>query len=399
MSVSVFFCQALIGRVICWESDPEGDMTAYKICDASSHALTSLRERFQETYKEHTFTRRGLASMFQIMPPFIDLRAILKAGCSQENFRLLEQGCGSGHFLLYAKGLCPSMAIYGANLKGYNFGQADGTPAMMLAIAEYFKVPLMCNPLTGDPALPDVRLTKSLASSEFNYLKIFKRKRFDLIVSRDALGEGMLLPHESHIFIPKMLVALKPGGTIIAQTAYGADYVYHDVPGFEKKSFTILGVFNARYRQDTVSILLYKIHQQLPLMYDSSDWQQNREKSFPASFFGLVIRRCLPNDTSSTLSDKGCIVPPDYTNPYPEDLKLWNATFSKWQPHNDPEFTIVYTSDGRDPNAVNVSRVDYIFEYYDNLRRVLQQWTVEGIPDLSLFYAAQRKKHRSRFSD
>lgn len=316
--------------------------------------------------------------MVEIMPPFMDLLAILKTGCSTKHFQLLEQGCGSAQFLLYAKALCPSMQLHGINFEGYKgFGQADGFP-MMLAVAEMFKTPIMCSNRTGAPAFPDVRFTSSIADSDFTYNQNFPGLQFDVILSRDALNAMKLKPRESHVYIPKMLAALKPGGTIIAQTDYGADFIFHDLPGFEEKPFTIVGVVNVPHGKGTVSIMLYKKHE-LDEGSDNKDWDRMRRRRFYASFFGLVIRKCLSGEPIT--SETGCILPTDYTNPYPEDLDLWKANFSTWRPYTDINYKASMTFDGKEYFKTSPRRVDYTFAYHQNLLAVLQRWQLEGIPD------------------
>jgi len=290
------------------------------------------------------------------MPDFFDLNARLQLACSHgAPFHMLEQGCGSGRFLLDAKMKFPMLQLHGVNYRGYiGYGQVDVSLPQLLSAAEHFNVTLMCSADGGVPVFPDVRLTESIAAPDFAYAHYFPGVKFDLIVSRDALNAMKLVERESHVYIPKMLQALKPGGMAIVQTDYAANYIYHDVPGFAAKPFTIVGEWETRFDGARVSMLMYKKHE------DGPHWNKRRNESFYYSFFGLVIRKCLPSDAAGT----GCILPRDYVNRYPGDLQVWKAPFSDWKPARKEAIP---------------HRVQYAFDYHENLVQYLRKWEREGV--------------------
>jgi len=293
--------------------------------------------------------------MAEVMPEFFSLPMVLAtAAAGAAKFHLLDQGCGSGRFLLETKQAFPALQVYGTNFRGYTgYGQVDSIP-QLLSAAEHFNVTVMCSADDGAPVFPDVRLTESIAASDYAYAHYFPSVKFDLIVSRDALNAMKLKTGESHVYIPIMLHALKPGGSAVVQTDYGANYIYHDIPGFAAKSFTIVGEWETRFDGARVSMLMYKKHE------DGPHWDKRRNESFYYSFFGLVIRNCLPSDAAGT----GCILPRDYVNRYPGDLLVWKAPFSDWKPARKEAIP---------------QRVQYAFDYHENLVQYLRKWERQGV--------------------
>jgi len=238
----------------------------------------------------------------------------------------------------------------------------DDTLPHLVSAADHFKVAIMCR--EGQPILPTIKLTVSIAKPDFSYARyIPSALPLDLILSRDALNAMKLEPNESHVYIPKMLLALKPGGMAVCQTDYGADYIYHDVPGFREKPFTILGVWNVRYDGGTVSFLYYK-RRELPS--GNPDWDKKRAETFYYSFFGLVIKRCLPGEQVTAW--RGCILPQRYGNVFPQDLKLWKAPMSSWKPARREAIP---------------ERIQYAFDYHANLMKQLHLWEQGGLPVLA----------------
>lgn len=329
--------------------------TAYRACDAASEQLAALRRELDTPFQEHVYTRRGFSSLAEVMPEFFSLPMFLgTAAAGAAKFHLLEQGCGSGRFLLETKQAFPALQLYGVNYRGYTgYGQVDGSLPQLLSAADHFNVTVMCSD-GGAPVFPEVRLTESITASDFAYAHFFPSVKFDLIVSRDALNAMKLDAGESHVYIPKMLHALKPGGLAVVQTDYAANYIYHDMPGFAAKPFTIVGEWETRFDGARVSMLMYKKHE------DGQHLDKRRSESFYYSFFGLVIRKCLPSDTPGT----GCILPHDYVNRYPGDLQLWKAPFSDWKPARKEAIP---------------HRVQYAFDYHENLVQFLRKWEREGV--------------------
>jgi SAM-dependent methyltransferase len=342
-------------------------------CASDSPHLVTLRSQIETPFQEHVYTRRGFSSMTevrsdfqviplsnlfplraQIAPAFFDLSRFLNESCSGGRaLNLLEQGCGSSRFLQETKRSFPVHNLFGTNFEGYTgYGQVDGSLPQMLSAAEHFGVPVMCSTADGRPTFPDVRLTASIADPTFRYELYFPGVQFDLILSRDALNSMKLNADESHVYIPKMLRALKPGGLVIAQTDYAADYIYHDVHGFTSKPFTIVGEWETTFDGGRVSMLLYKKHE------DGLHWDKRRNESFYYSFFGLAMRKCLPSDGAG----RGCILPADYVNPFPADLQVWKAPFADWKPAR---------------TEVTPRRLQYAFDYHKNLLTWLSRWAAD----------------------
>jgi hypothetical protein len=291
--------------------------------------------------------------MADIFPAFLNLSSLLRRGEEQgcapgaSPFRLLEQGAGSAHFLLDAQALHPALELYGLNLEGYRFGGQVGEGlAQLVSSADHFNVGVMCR--ENKPILPTIKLTVSIAAGDFSYARYLpKGILLDMIVSRDALNYGKLKPSESHVWIPKMLQALKPGGLAVCQTNYLATDVYHDVPGFAKP-FSILGVWNMRFGSGTASVLYFQRH----TSHNAAGW------------FGLVSKRCLPQEPAT--AERGCILEAGYENPFPEDLRLWehNVSLSAAASH-----------------AANSQRIHYAVDYHVNLMRHLRLWQEGGLPE------------------
>ena len=297
----------------------------------------------EHKYVDHVYTRRGFGDMQSMMPPFVNLSTALLAPHAS-TFRVLEQGCGSGRFLLEGQSQFPMVHFYGTNFKGYgkfehHYGQVSSNPHNLMRVAQHFHVPLMCG-ADARPVLPLVLLTSSIVASDFYYP--VADHFFDLIVSRDALNSMKVGANESHVFIPKMLRVLKSGGLMALHLDYGVNFIF---PELASKEFTIIST----YAIGGVSMVLY------------TKQHPGDQSNFYLSFFVLLVKQC--SSDVRTLTPLECIAP-GYQSPFPEDMK------KKW--------TVNTGASIPERKEATPSRIRYAFYYMKNLLDHLDSWVQAG---------------------
>lgn len=304
-------------------------------------------------YQEHIYTRRGFDEMQSMMPPFANLSTIYAAVPVGRTFRVLENGCGSGRSLLEAQAAYPQIHLFGTNFEGYGvgdgmWGQVDDKAATLISVAKHFKTPITCSDLDNRVILPTVVLIKSITEEHFEYP--FPQKFFDLIISRDALNAMKVSEKESHVYIIPMLKVLKQGGIASLHLEYGANYMY---PSLEGEKFMVVGIYKFKFEGANVSLAIYKGET------DTTD-----PENFYKSYFGMIFKKCLP-DSSTTPSDSNdCVVPEKYRVMAGDNLQLLKTPMSEDRYRGRVEATD--------------TRVDFAFDYWDHLLKVLDAWERGG---------------------
>jgi SAM-dependent methyltransferase len=253
-------------------------------------------------YHQHGYTFRGLLFMKEVFPDGVQLSEVIDSACREPGFAALEIGCGSAHSLMDMQHACPSLRLFGTNFGAYEadpgktgMGQATGEQSQMIAIAQHFKVPVLCDSL-GEPILPTVHMAPSISDKTFSLAAVFPVQRsFDLIVSRDALNIGKVASRDSHAFIPHLLRGLRPGGLIVAHLTYGSEVYFANVPGFEAAPFHILRRTTLRHGNESVRLLLYS-QQERRARNDTLNGHGlsaflERAAQKPAKFFNTIYGR------------------------------------------------------------------------------------------------------------
>lgn len=246
--------------------------------------LAALRN--DSSFKPHSFTSRGLSHMKSVFPGGLSLAQLLETACASPGYAVFELGCGSAHNLLDVLHLCPTLQVFGTNFGGYGFrkdehgfGQIHGEQSELLAAAAHFKVPVACD-ATGEPILPIVRLAPSVTSAHFLLKSVFPGQTFNLILSRDALNFGKVQAQESHVFIPRLLPALRSGGLIVAHLEYGSDVYFAKSPGYLTSPFHILIRTTLQYEGESVTLVLYAL-------------KVSKRAGLHESLWAIALEKCL----------------------------------------------------------------------------------------------------------
>lgn len=338
--MSFFFCAVVVTLLEIYA--PLACAETYRPCTNDELAVGRTKEdttTAQTAYIPHQFTSRGSSAMYSIMPDFYNLSTMFeRAGVNGKPYRVFENGCGSGRFLLEAQTAFPGIFFYGTNIGGYRFIQADGSSKHSLEASKAFNIDLMCH-ADGHPILPEINLIPSITSKNFRFP--FPNNFFDLIVSRDALNMGKVSVVDSFTVIPTMLSVLKLGGVALM-------HLQHNRNSFFVKPTQhtdVLSVWNiplARSQSHTidVSVVMFKIDE---------------------IYFTIAIKKCDPSDPiTSPYGD--CILPASYQSPRKELI----YSFPKVVQYGNPE---LYPKKG-----MGKKHVDFAFDYLTVVYKKLNVW-------------------------
>lgn len=298
------------------------------------------------------WTNRGLELYYCFFPQWSEWfsRNIETPSQATEGITVLEIGAGSARAILELNARNPLLQVYGTNKAGYGNGQVESVQDMWNSVRN-FNVDIQCDK-SGKPAWPEIFLfTEGIQTKNLPV----GAGTLDFIISRMSLGRPKIQPYESHLVVPRVLYALKAGGSAFLHIGR---CIGKESPAWGKQdwvqklgkrvSFTVIKVVNIG---DFASVVL--IHN--GRVAHSESMRNNVGggsgcKVGEAYCFSVIVKKCSIYAARHAVT-KDCILPPHI------------------QPAEVPGDWLEALGDGE----------EYLKQYLTNFIKHLDSWAANGL--------------------